>query len=407
MRSTLAAGVHPFIVNTIGILSIAIGVALAQGCSGVSWSASAGAGEPADPVPRAEPNADTVWASATRTNRFLGHLTVKGMHADKRNLMTSIVVHPKLWETTPYILFDENGFGDAYDRTTPMNIDIAALRAEAQHDAETASVFWGGRPVHVMVNVEGWSLQQEASLIRARAGASRAAYNAKAAKVFSAIQEGIERGWPAVDHYGWWAKIVTSDTIERRDTKRDPDALNREAAPVWRRADYMAGHVYPFQRLVPDDRKPGRDQAHAHEWVQPAHEAVERMLKLREAIGGDQLVLPCMFGTSLGWRGAYKNQWMTEEERRLLVRAAYEAGADGIMVWQPIRSERERDEFQRAITHIEAELARINGDSDLGPSMTLGEMFRISTDWPGRPLNWMRRAGDQTLRSAPPLPASR
>ena len=329
------------------------------------------------------------------------------MHNEKRNLMTSIVVHPKLWETTPYLLFDENGFGQAYDHAGPMNIDVRALRDEARHDAESAAAFWGGRSVHVMVNTEGWSLQWDAAWKGPRANASRRAYNAKSQAVYLAIQEGIEQGWPAIDRFGWWSRIITPTHLARRDTNRSADELNREAARVWRRAAYFAGHIYPFTKLVADDRTPGEDEAHADEWTRPVFESVEAMIRLREALGGDQLVLPCMFGTSRGWRGKYRNLWMTERERRLLVRASYEAGADGIMVWQPIRSEGERDEFQRAVRQIEAELALINGDADLGPSMTLGEMFRIQRDWPGRPMDWMRRIGDQTLQPAPGRPKTR
>lgn len=359
---------------------------------------------PADPEPSWRPPSKS---SAVGRERFLGHLAIKGMHNKKRNLMTSIVVHPKLWEKTPYLLFDENGFGEAYDRTSPMKIDLRTIRAEARHDAETAAAFWGGRPVHVMVNTEGWPLQWDAAWKGPRAGVDRRAYNARSQAVYLAIQEGIERGWPAIDRFGWWSRIITPSVLERRETSRGVDELNAEAARVWRRASYFAGHIYPFTKLVPDDRTPGEDEAHADEWTRPVFQSVEAMIHLRETLGGDQLVLPCMFGTSRGWRGKYKNLWMTERERRLLVRASYEAGADGIMVWQPIRNEGERDEFQRAVQQIEAELALINGVSDLGPSMTLGEMFQIQRDWPGRPMNWMRRLGDQTLQPAPALPKAR
>lgn len=383
-------------MRIVSALSTLAAILIAMGCSMSSvWSGpSSGGGSGTAPSQAPRPSAP----QAVRGDRFLGHLAVKGMHNEQRNLMTSIVVHPKLWETTPYILFDENGFGKAYDHDGPMSIDTNALRAEARHDAESAAAFWGNRRAHALLNTEGWSIQWDASLTSSRKGVGKNTYNRKAFEVYTAILEGVERGWPSLERIGWWDQIVTPEHLTRRKTTRSADAINREAAPVWRRVSYFAGHIYPFKKLVPDSQRPGVDEAHAREWVRPVHESVTSMLRLRDSIGGDQLILPCMFGTSRGWRGKFKNQWMTENERRLLVRASFEAGADGIMVWQPIRSERERDEFQRAVVQIEAELALINGDPDLGPSVSLGEMFGIQRDWPGRPMDWMRRAGDQTLQ---------
>lgn len=338
---------------------------------------------------------------------FLGHLSIKGASADNRNLMTSIVVHPRLWEPTPYVLFEETAFGDAYDHSTPMSINIRALRDEARRDAEVASGFWGARRANVMVNIEGWPIQYDAAWDKPRAGASRAAYNAKAIAVHTAIQDGIEQGWPEIDRFGWWARVLTPRGVELRDLDLDVDRLNLESAPVMRRASYFASHIYPFRRLVADDVKPGVDQAHARDWVQPVHDAVEAMMHLRDALGGRQLVLPCMYGTRMGWRGRYKEQLLTEAERRLLIRASFEAGADGILVWQPIRSERERDEFQVAITQIESELARINGLSDPGPTMTLGELWGITNDWPGRAMGWMTKTDRKPSAPAPVSPDGR
>lgn len=380
---------------TLAAILIAMGCSMSSVWPGPSSNGGGGSdGSGTAPSPASRPSAP----QQVRGERFLGHLAVKGMRNEQRNLMTSIVIHPKLWEREPYVLFDQNGFGETYIHKSPMGINTRAIRAEAEHDANSAAAFWGGRSVHVMMNTEGWPLQWHAASRAARSGASPRAYNQQALRVYRSIQQGVEAGWPAIDRFGWWSRIITPGVVRKRNSPVDADRLNLEAASVWRRASYFAGHVYPMQRLVPDHQRPGVDQAHADDWVVPVYEAVEAMLRLRDSLGGDQFVLPCIFGTSMGWSGTYKDQWLTEQERRLLVRACAEAGADGVMVWQPIRSERERDEFQRAITQIEAELARINGDRDLGPSMSLGEMFRIGRDWPGRPMDWMRRRGDQTLQ---------
>lgn len=367
----------------------------------IGCSMSAAFPRPASPGPSSPPPKQS---AATRSAPFLGHLAVKGMSNDNRTLMTSIVVHPKLWEPIPYVLIDENSFGDTYNHGSPMPIDIGAIRSEARYIAELASAFWGARSVHVMVNTEGWPLQWDIATPKAKSAIDRGAYNRKTLAVYGAIQDGIERGWPSIDRFGWWSRMATPDAVERRDSDRSADALNMDAAPVWRRSDYFSGHIYPFVRLVADNRVPGEDEAHEAQWVIPIHEAVEAMIHLRDALGGDQLVLPCMYGTSQGWSGKYKNQPLTEQEQRLLVRASHDAGADGILVWQPIRSEAERDEFQRAIVQIESELARINGVNDPGPAATLGQMFGTLRDWPGRPKEWMRTLG---ARSAPKSPGTR
>jgi hypothetical protein len=368
----------------------------AIGCSLSAAFPRAASPEPSSPT--------TEQHSATRSAPFLGHLAVKGMSNDNRTLMTSIVVRPKLWEPVPYVLIDENSFGETYNHGSPMAIDTGAIRSEARRIAELASAFWGGRSVHVMVNTEGWPLQWDIAPPKAKGAIDRRAYNRKALAVYGAIQDGIERGWPTIDRFGWWSRMATPYAVERRDSDRSADALNLDAAPVWRRSAYFSGHIYPFARLVAEDQVPGQDEAHAPEWAIPVHEAVGAMIHLRDALGGDQLVLPCMFGTSQGWSGKHRNQPLTEQEQRLLVRASHDAGADGILVWQPIRSEAERDEFQRAIVQIESELARINGVDDPGPAATLGQMFGTRRDWPGRPKEWMRTHGAQ---SAPERPGTR
>ena len=82
-------------------LGVAATLAAAGGFSLMVWAGSGSA-----------PNNDDQGATSpseprmTSDHRFLGHLAVKGLRNDNRNLMTSIVVHPKLWEPKPYVLFD-------------------------------------------------------------------------------------------------------------------------------------------------------------------------------------------------------------------------------------------------------------------------------------------------------------
>lgn|GEM_PF-5177469 len=331
-------------------------------------------------------------------SRFLGHLAVKGSNKTKKNLMTSIVVHPKLWEPRPYVLFDEWGFGHKYSNSDPMRINIEELRAESVWDAQTAAMFWSHQPVNVMVDIEGWAPQYDATRQIIKRQTPESAFNRKALRVHRAIQSGIEEGWPEIKGFGWWAKIV--DVEVERKWKLGQSALetNMQAAPLWRRVTYFAPRVYQFMRLVDGPGNPDRYEASAEQWAKPFRDIVQSAIDLRDAIGGDQPVLPCMWGTTMVGRPGYgkgNDRWngklSTGPERRLMVRTVYEAGADGIMVWQPIRDEAERDEFQRAIVQIEAELALINGDSDLGPTATLGELFHIRSDWPGRPMDWMRK----------------
>ena len=374
-------------------LGVAATLAAAGGFSLMVWAG-----------PGSAPDNDDQGATAQPTHllpggrRFLGHLSVKGSHKDLKNLMTSIVVHPKLWEPMPYVLFDEPGFGHKYSHDDPMSIKLDEIRAESVWDAQTAAHFWSHRPVHVMVDTEGWAPQYDATLPKVKKQTPEAVFNRQALRVHLLIQSGIEEGWPQIIRFGWWSKIVDIE-IERK-WKLGQSALetNLQVAPLWRRVSYFAPRVYQFMRLVESGGNADAYEADADAWAKPFQDIVQATIDLRDAIGGEQLILPCMWGTTMVGRPGYgkgndrwNGQFSTENERRLMVRTVYEAGADGILVWQPIRDEAERDEFQRAIGHIEEELAQINGDSDLGPIATLGELFRIRSDWPGRPMDWMRK----------------
>jgi len=323
---------------------------------------------------------------------------VKGGHKEHKNLMTSIVVHPKLWEAKPYVLFDEWGFGHKYSNNDPMSIKVNELRAESVWDAQTTAHFWSNQPVHVMVDIEGWRPQYDTTRKIIKKQTSEAAFNRQALRVHQAIQSGIEEGWPEIDRFGWWSKIIDVEIVRKWELEQSALETNMQSASLWRRVSYFAPRVYQFMRLVETNPNTKNYEADAKAWAKPFQDIVQATIDLRAAIGGDQLIIPCMWGTTIVGRPGYgkgndrwAGQFSTEKERRLMVRTVFEAGADGIMVWQPIRSEAERDEFQRAIVQIEAELAKINGDTDLGPTVTLGELFRIRRDWPGRPMDWMRK----------------
>ncbi len=380
MSKTIWAG-----IVAIGMTALICGCSFMVLASPDQGSSTEGKGNPNKPS-----------AQAARQAPFLGHLSVKGMHQQNRYLMTSIVVHPALWEHKPYVLFDEHGFGKKYSHNDPMSINLNEIRAEAKWDAQTARMFWTNQPVHVMVNTEGWEPQHEATLRSVTKDTPEAIYNRHAQRVHLAIQSGVEAGWPEIDRFGWWAKIVDDTVVEAWGMEHSPLEINMQAASVWRRVSYMAPNIYPHRRLIPAGTRPGEYEATPVQWAKRFQSIVKATVELRDELGGDQLVLPCMFGTELvgpGFgkgRGRFGGKMMTEDERRLLVRTVYDSGADGIMVWQPIRTVAERDEFQRAIEHIEAELAQINGITDPGPTMTLGNLFKIRSDWVGRPMDWMR-----------------
>jgi hypothetical protein len=326
------------------------------------------------------------------------------MSNEDRTLMTRLLVRPALWERTPYVLLDENGFEGFPD--SPLDVDIGALRAEARGDAQTARLFWGDQPVRVMVDVEGWPLQFDLAGAKARKGGAAQEYEARAAASLVAIVRGVEEGWPeARGGVGFWAKIVTPGTVERRAGTALPARYNAQAIDVWRRVGFFAAQVYPMTRLAQTPAEAGKSGYEPRaEWTRHVFEAVEEMRALRERVleqdsarrTGPPGVLPCMFGTRLGWRGRFKNELMTPAETRTLVRACYEAGADGVVVWQPIRSERERAEFQAALEQVEAELAAVRGMTleeaqREGGRVSLGEWWGIGQDWPGRAMGWMRR----------------
>ncbi len=333
---------------------------------------------------------------------FRGHLAVKGMSNDDRTLMTRILVRPALWERTPCVLLDENGFEVFPD--SPLGADAGALRAEARADAETARRFWGEQPVRVVVDVEGWPLQFDLAGAEARGNGVEREYEARAAAALVGIVEGSEEGWRgARGGVGFWGKVITPATVERRAGGRTPAAYNAGAIGVWRRVGYFSAQVYPMTRLAGSPagaKKKGYEPL--GEWTRHVFEAVGEMRALRERVleadparrADPPDVLPCMFGTRLGWRGLFKNQLMTPAEIRTLVRACHEAGADGVLVWQPLRSEQERGEFQRAVEEIEGELAAVRGMTveeaeRMGGRVTLGEWWGIGQDWPGRAMGWM------------------